>query len=795
MKRKLLLLLAALLPIVASAYDAKIDGIYYNFISGDEAEVTYREYQIYNYSDAYKGAVVIPASITYNGRTYSVTSIGKNAFYGCSSLTSIAIPNSVTSIGEQAFEYCSGLTSIAIPNSVTSIGWQAFSGCSGLTSIAIPNSVTTIGSNAFCNCYGLTSVTIGNGVTTIGSNAFSNCTSLTSVTIPNSVTSIGSYAFSNCTSLTSVTIGNGVTTIGEQAFEYCSSLTKVIVPDIAAWCSIWFRNLESNPLYYAEHIFCDEETEITDLIIPDGVTSISDLTFYGCSGLTSISIPNSVTSIGRSAFYGCSGLTSITIPNSVTSIGSNAFEGTAWYNNQPDGLIYADKFAYKYKGTMPAGTQITIAEGTLRIADNAFSGCSGLTSITIPNSVTSIGRSAFNNCNSLKKVIVPDIAAWCRISFNDYDSNPLYYAHHLYSYETTEITNLVIPDDVTSIGAYAFRNCYGLTSVTIGNGVTTIGKNAFNGCSSLTSVTIGNGVTSIGRNAFYGCSSLTSVTIPNSVTSIGEQAFYGCSGLTSVTIGNGVTSIGGWAFYKCTSLTSVTIGNSVTSIDDYAFFECYRLTSINSLNPVPPTCPGTNTFKCNPDYRNKNEIYNYATLHVPMGSKEDYSSAYEWRSFNKIKEDMQIDGNVFYANLVVQMGADGYIRQAVKADQQFTIFIGSYGNNRINTVTFNGEDVTSDVVDGYYTTPEIKGESVLSISYEIDTAVNSLSLKDVKVSGYDGEIRISNIDEPSDVCVYSTDGKLVGNINAALGSTCLQVQGEQLYLVKVGNKTYKVTMP
>ena len=156
---------------------------------------------------------------------------------------------------------------------------------------------------------------------------------------------------------------------------------------------------------------------------------------------------------------------------------------------------------------------------------------------------------------------------------------------------------------------------------------------------------------------------------------------------------------------------------------------------------------------------------------------------------------MQIDGNVYYANLVVQQGADGYTRQAVKTDEQFTIFIGSYGINKINTVTFNGEDVTSDVINGYYTTPEIKGESVLSISYEIDTAVNSLSLKDVKVSGYDGEIRVSNIDEPSDVYVYSTDGKLVSNVNAAFGSANLQVQGEQLYLVKVGNRTYKVTMP
>ncbi|MBQ6682142.1 MAG: leucine-rich repeat domain-containing protein [Prevotella sp.] len=180
-------------------------------------------------------------------------------------------------------------------------------------------------------------------VTRIGESAFSGCTDLTSVTIPNSVTSISSYAFLNCSGLTSVTIGNSVTSIGNYAF-------------------------------------------------------------YGCSGLTSVTIPNSVTSIGTWAFYNCSALTSVEIPNSVTSIGRYAFSGTAWYNNQPDGLVYAGKVAYKYKGTMPANTSITIKEGTLGIAGSAFSDCSGLTSVTIPSSVTSIGASAFRDCSGLTSV-------------------------------------------------------------------------------------------------------------------------------------------------------------------------------------------------------------------------------------------------------------------------------------------------------------------------------------------------------------------------------------------------------
>ncbi len=251
--------------------------------------------------------------------------------------------------------------------------------------------------------------------------------------------------------------------------------------------------------------------------------------------VTYMSSTRKVTSIGQAAFNVCRGLTSVTIPNSVTSIG-----------------------------------------------DYAFRGCSGLTSITIPNSVTSIGNQAFYGCRGLTSVHITDLAVWCSITFHD---NPLWYAHHLYLNEE-EITELVIPNSVTSIGGGAFSNCSGLTSVTIPNSVTSIEYEAFSGCTSLTSVTIPNSVTSIGYRAFWGCSGLSSVTIPNSVTSIGYEAFYGCSGLTSVTIGNSMTSIGDGAFGRCMGLTSVTIPNSVTSIGAGAFSYCTGLTSVTIGNSV-----------------------------------------------------------------------------------------------------------------------------------------------------------------------------------------------------------------
>ncbi len=341
--------------------------------------------------------------------------------------------------------------------------------------------------------------------------------------------------------------GLSVTTIGVEAFRNCTSLTSVT--------------------------------------IGNSVTTIGDWAFLYCSSLTSVVIPDSVTTIGYRAFLYCSSLTSITIPFvGATRNGSN---------NTHFGYIFGAS-SYSYNDNyIPATLKKVIITGGNSIDEYAFAYCSSLTSVTIGNSVTTIGDSAFYKCTSLTSVYITDIAAWCGIEFEDYDSNPLCYGGNLYL-NGTLVKDLVIPDSVTTIGNYAFDNCYSLTSVTIGNSVTTIGDYAFSGCDSLTSVTIGNGVTTIGDYAFDYCYNLTSVVIGNSVTTIGDGAFCWCTSLTSVVIGNSVTTIGDSAFYYCPSLTSVTIPDSVTTIGDRAFYSCDSLTSVTIGNSV--TTIGSSAF-------------------------------------------------------------------------------------------------------------------------------------------------------------------------------------------------------
>ena len=558
------------------AEDFSVDGIYYNYLEDNNVEVTYRGDYYQSYNDEYSGEVTIPSTVTYNGTTYSVTSIGDDAFAGCSSLTSITIPNSVKSIGSLAFENCSSLTSVTIPNSITSIGYGAFADCSSLTSVTIPNSVTSI-----------------------EDYTFAGCSSLTSITIPNSVKSIGNYAFSR----------------------------TGIYNDNSNW---------ENDVLYIDNCLIDAKEQISgSYTIKENTRLIATWAFYGCSSLTSVTIPNSVTSIGERAFYDCSSLVSVTmLPTTPPTINTifNPLYAKSTLINIPDNTLSAYQTAWGNEyafvnnentltlhvatpgtledlildaGTRPALVAKLILTGTLNNADFTcmhrtmtslvdvdlsgitninglnFNAKSKLVKIILPANLTSIGERAFENCSSLKSITIPNSVKW--------------------------------------IGEKAFMNCSSLKSVTIGNSVISIGAWTFYNCESLTKTNYTGDIAGwcnikfadassnpmyYSHNFYINDQEIYDLVIPNTVGSIHNSAFINCSSLDSVTIPNSVTSIGGGAFYNCEFLRTV----------------------ICEAVEVPEL--GSDVFSNTP--------ITEATLYVPEQSLDDYKAAYQWKDFGRI---------------------------------------------------------------------------------------------------------------------------------------------------------------
>lgn len=528
-----------------------------------------------------------------------VTRIGNNAFYGCNTLTSIAIPETVTIIGGAAFSSCSNLTSIVIPNTVDSIGGCAFENCTNLKSVHI-NDITAwcridfaeyknasssdhynsnplyYADSLYCNGILLEDLQIPESIDSIRRNAFIKYRALKSVSMPNNVVKICNYAFYGCSNLQSVTFSNSITSIGILAFNQCTALTSVT--------------------------------------IPNSVIEIGSSAFYKCTGMTSVEIPNSVTVIGDDAFKYCDNLTRVSINND--SIVSKTYTA-----NKGMRLLFGEQV-----------NEYIIGDSVKNIGAYCFYGCTNLQSITFGKNIQAIGPNAFDRCDNFKSVKINDIAAWCQINYESYKGNPLYYAHKLYLGDEL-ITDLIIPENVTSIKESAFYGCTSISSALIGSNVTSIEENAFCGCSNLKTIEIDSDPIANGTYSFefslikvFG-NQVNKYIFGESVTGIGDYAFYKFKNLTSIEFPNGLTRIGLYAFSQCSNLSSINIPASVESIGDYGFYNCSMVASITCNPATPPAC-GTYAFA---------NVTTSIPVYVPSTSVSSYTNASVWSNFTNIQ--------------------------------------------------------------------------------------------------------------------------------------------------------------
>ena len=536
-----------------------------------------------------------------------VTSIENRAFWGCSSLTSVTIPNSVTNIGESAFWNCNKLTSVTIPDGVTSIEDLVFSSCYSLTSITIPNSVTSIGNRAFRSCTKLTSITIPDGVISIGNFAFSGCNELTSITIPDSVTSIGDSAFEECRILTSISIPDSVTSIGGNVFKNCTRLKTISLSCKSSLKKSDFG--EQANLVSASHILKKTAAKAVTC------TENGNKEYWTCEHcgkyfLSDDTNPETAKAVELSE-------TVIPASHKLTKVEAKAPTCTEDGNKE----YWTCEHCGKYFLSDDANPETAKAVEQSEFIIPALNHKNAIIQNASEPTETAPGYSGDRYCPDCDKVVEKGYTYWnegnltwklyedgtLNISgtgamkdYND-DDNPSPV------YQNSNVKKVVIEKGVTSIGNYAFSGCLGLKSITIPDGITSIGDHAFDSCINLRSITLPDSITSIGMWAFYNCWNVSSIIIPDGVTSIEDFTFNSCISLTSITIPNSVTNIKSSAFHNCADLTSITIPDSVTSIGDSAFSDC------NSLQTISLGC-GSALKKS--DFGDQADLVSYTNQHL-----------------------------------------------------------------------------------------------------------------------------------------------------------------------------------
>jgi hypothetical protein len=472
-----------------------------------------------------------------------------------------------------------------------------------------------------------------------------------------------------------------------NAFSGCVNLETVVTEDLRAWCNIDFAGMNSNPLTFTHRLLVGGE-EVNELLIPEGVTTISNYAFSGCDGLKSVTIPSGVTNVGAGAFSGCGNITSLNL------------------NCKNIGNWFADSKT-KVK-------EIILSDNVEEISSSVFSGFTALTTITVPSSIAKIGENAFSDCNRLNSVNITDLHAWCNILFANSASNPLTYAHHLFLNEE-EIKELTIPESVSSVGNYAFS----------------------------------------------GYSTLVHVNIPNTVKEVGENAFKGCTGVKTLSIGSGITKIESLAFAELSMLEDI-----------YCYAVRYPITATDAF---------------------KDSYLEYVTLHVPEKSVIPYTNHTVWGKAMKVVPITDTENAPIY--LTLQNAERGALRMLAQRGKTYSFFIEPQDGWMIHSICFNDDDVTAllDENNGY-TTPELVGDSHLSVVYKQDASTQS-SIQRVQqfvVLSTSFGVRISGAKIGETAFIYTEDGMFQKSVKIEKEQTDIQLKKDRLYIIKVEDTIVKL---
>ncbi len=429
----------------------------------------------------------------------------------------------------------------------------------------------------------ITAVRIQNGVQNVGTYMFEEYDNLETVEIGESVLVIGKYSFNFCDNLRSVTIPKSLRRVDEQAFFMCPLLSDVHIADASLWCGIEFMSDHANPLCNGADLLADGEI-VTEVTVPDFVTTLGNFQFYGCQSLEKIKLHADVTVIGTAAFGNCPSLRAIYCEKADDQIhkilDTNSELSKELFVVSPDeqdkitdgdviekdGVLYSADMTVLRGFTENVAAELVVPETVTKIADGAFRNCFALQAITLPDTVTELPDSLFENCRNLQRVIFSDkLTAIGSRTFSG----------------CIRLAEIKIPDTVSEIGDYAFSSCRSFRSVTLPTAIKDLSDGVFADCVRMTEMQLPENLQSIGNNAFYNCYNLKEILLPETVTSLGTCVFYGCAALTKVVLPDGIVELPEQTFYQCYGLKEVVYPDTLQGIGRYAFYDCIALSALH----------------------------------------------------------------------------------------------------------------------------------------------------------------------------------------------------------------------